>query len=124
MPLLHLRHDAISRNRHNLRMRLSQRVIAREWLLLLLLLALGFVSTFLRFYAGQPTFSYWDSTRGETIFTYGGYAKSVLLLIRALGHPYDRLQTWNAVLSPYLVTQLIRSIIWACQTLRKDPKAT
>jgi hypothetical protein len=85
-------------------MKPNKKLLAREWLIFLSLFIIGFFSTPLIYFNG---------------FYYGyHYYSRFYVFIAHLHSPYYWLETWLAVLAPYLAVQIVRSVIWSIRSIK------
>jgi len=84
---------------------LKKKTVAREWVFFLVSLCAGIIVF------PVLVISKYGGTISETYIELGRFL---------LGQEGYFLEVWMFILSPYLVLQLIRSIIWAVKTLRQS----
>ncbi len=87
----------------------TKRIIAREWIIFIPSLILGFLIALITF---DALVSKW--------YQYSPPSALTELLGHLFGRDFD-LSAWMFVLAPYLILQIVRSIIWSIKTLKSKP---
>jgi hypothetical protein len=87
-------------------------VRAREWLYLVLFVALGLVCTPLLFYQGITLVSIWD----DTTYKVTAFDKYWDDLVKYR----DFAKVWWKILMPYFAFQFVRALVWSARTFKKN----
>ena len=98
------------------------RIIAREWLILLVVLCMSLPYTMhtFRTFRIMKYANPLDAPESE-MFSYTEHTRSNDQMILIALNPRDRLfrDMWFSILGPYVCIQVLRSVWWSARTLRK-----